>query len=51
MGDEEVTVEVVTPKSLNSRQRAALKEFAAAGGENVSGEGSIFERFKKHGKR
>lgn len=50
-GDEEVTVEVVTPKSLNARQRAALKDFAAASGENVSGETSIFERFKKRNKR
>ncbi|KRM89650.1 molecular chaperone DnaJ [Liquorilactobacillus vini] len=49
MGDEEVTVKVMTPKKLNSRQKEALKAFAEASGEKVAGEGSLFDRFKKHG--
>ena len=31
VGDQYVTVNVVTPTGLNDRQKAALKEFAAAG--------------------
>jgi molecular chaperone DnaJ len=50
MGDEEVTVKIVTPKKLNSRQKEALKAFAEASGEKPADEGSIFERFKKRGK-
>ncbi|HFU3714723.1 TPA: molecular chaperone DnaJ [Streptococcus suis] len=35
MGDQYVTVNVVTPTGLNDRQKAALKDFAAAGNINV----------------
>ncbi|KRL04286.1 molecular chaperone DnaJ [Liquorilactobacillus oeni] len=50
-GDEEVTVEVETPKSLNQKQKEALKSFAEASGEKVRGEESLFDRLKKHTKR
>jgi molecular chaperone DnaJ len=35
MGDQYVTVNVVTPTELNDRQKAALKEFATAGNIDV----------------
>lgn len=35
MGDEYVTVNVVTPTGLNDRQKAALKEFARASNIDV----------------
>ena len=36
MGDQYVTVNVVTPTGLNDRQKAALKEFAEAGNISVN---------------
>ena len=36
VGDQYVTVNVVTPTGLNERQKAALKEFAAAGDLKVN---------------
>ena len=36
LGDQYVTVNVVTPTGLNDRQKAALKEFAAAGDLKVN---------------
>ena len=36
VGDQYVTVNVVTPTGLNDRQKAALKEFAAAGDLKVN---------------
>ena len=36
MGDQYVTVNVVTPTGLNDRQKAALKEFAEAGDIKVN---------------
>jgi molecular chaperone DnaJ len=35
MGDQYVTVNVVTPTELNDRQKAALKEFATASNIDV----------------
>lgn len=35
-GDQQVTVKIVTPKNLNDEQKAALREFAKAGGQTVS---------------
>lgn len=37
-GDQHVVVKVRTPTQLNERQRAALLEFAAASGEELTGE-------------
>lgn len=46
-GDERVTVQIVTPRSLNSKQKEALKEYAEAGGEKVSSKDSnFFEKMK-----
>lgn len=46
-GDEHVTVEVRTPKSLNKQQKEALSAFAAASGEKVSGvKKSVFDKLK-----
>ena len=36
MGDQYVTVNVVTPTGLNDKQKAALKDFAAAGNISVN---------------
>ncbi|MHC5791942.1 molecular chaperone DnaJ, partial [Streptococcus pyogenes] len=36
VGDQYVTVNIVTPTGLNDRQKAALKEFAAAGDIQVN---------------
>ena len=46
-GDQHVVVRVATPTRLNERQRRALHEFAAAGGEEVgeTGDGNFFENF------
>jgi molecular chaperone DnaJ len=47
MGDQIVTVNVQTPKNLNSKQKEALMAFAAASGEDVTPrEGSLFDRVK-----
>lgn len=46
-GDQHVKVSVVTPKTLNEEQKEALRAFAAASGENLTGEeGSFFDRMK-----
>jgi len=45
-GDEQVTVNIVTPKNLNEKQRLALKAFAEASGKKSFGEG-FFEKLKK----
>lgn len=47
-GDEHVTVKVVTPKNLNKEQRDALRAFAKASGENVSGtgKGNLFDKMR-----
>ena len=37
-----VELAVETPKNLNSKQRALLKEFAEAGGDNISPESQGF---------
>ena len=36
MGDQYVTVNVVTPTGLNDKQKAALKEFAEAGDMKIN---------------
>jgi len=41
-----VTVQVVTPDSLNTEQREALKAFAEAGGEEVDVSEGFFEKIK-----
>ncbi|PSP83652.1 molecular chaperone DnaJ [Halobacteriales archaeon QS_6_64_34] len=45
-GDLYVQVQVVTPDSLNSEQKAALEAFAEAGGEEVDVEEGFFEKLK-----
>ncbi|WPC17693.1 molecular chaperone DnaJ [Pediococcus inopinatus] len=47
-GDQQVTVNVTTPKSLNHEQREAMRSFAKASGETVSGSGKagFFDKFK-----
>ena len=45
-GDLYVQVQVVTPDSLNSEQKDALEQFAAAGGEEVDVEEGFFEKLK-----
>jgi len=45
-GDLYVTVQVVTPDSLNAEQREALERFAEAGGEEVEVEQGFFEKIK-----
>ncbi|UWG47397.1 DnaJ-class molecular chaperone [Halanaeroarchaeum sp. HSR-CO] len=45
-GDLYVDVQVVTPESLNEEQRAALEQFAEAGGESVEVEDGFFERIR-----
>ena len=47
-GDEIVTVEIQTPKHLNEKQKAALMQFAAASGEDVTPHnGTLFDRVKE----
>jgi molecular chaperone DnaJ len=41
-----VTVQIVTPDSLNKDQREALESFAEAGGEEVDVSEGFFERIK-----
>jgi len=41
-----VTVQVVTPDSLNTEQREALQQFAEAGGEEVDVSEGFFEKIK-----
>ncbi|WP_268913154.1 molecular chaperone DnaJ [Lentilactobacillus sp. SPB1-3] len=48
-GDQRVTVNVVTPKSLNKEQKVALEALAAASGEEDTGSGksgNIFDKLK-----
>ncbi len=45
-GDEQVTVNIVTPNNLNEKQKLALKAFAEASGRKSFGEG-FFEKLKK----
>jgi len=45
-GDLYVQVQVVTPDSLNSEQKEALKQFAEAGGEEVDVDEGFFEKLK-----
>ncbi|SEW03443.1 molecular chaperone DnaJ [Halobacterium jilantaiense] len=45
-GDLYVTVQVVTPDSLNDEQRDALEAFAEAGGEEIDVEQGFFEKLK-----
>ncbi|WP_232701116.1 molecular chaperone DnaJ [Halobacterium wangiae] len=45
-GDLYVTVQVVTPDSLNEEQREALEAFAEAGGEEIDVEQGFFEKLK-----
>ncbi|MBU3851643.1 MAG: molecular chaperone DnaJ [Candidatus Paralactobacillus gallistercoris] len=51
-GDEKVTVQIVTPRSLNSKQKEALQAYAAAGGEKLSSkDSSFFDKMKDAFKR
>ncbi|WIV66902.1 molecular chaperone DnaJ [Natrialbaceae archaeon AArc-T1-2] len=45
-GDLYVTVQVVTPESLNAEQREALEAFAEAGGEEIEVSEGFFDRLK-----
>jgi molecular chaperone DnaJ len=45
-GDLYVTVQIVTPESLNEEQREALEAFAEAGGEEIEVEQGFFEKIK-----
>ena len=47
-GDERVTVNVVTPKTLNKEQKIALEAFAKASGDNIAGKGgsNFFDKMK-----
>ncbi len=45
-GDLYVKVQVVTPDNLNTEQREALEEFAAAGGEEIEVEQGFFDRLR-----
>ncbi|MFC6322328.1 molecular chaperone DnaJ [Companilactobacillus baiquanensis] len=42
VGDEKVTVNIVTPRKLSSEQKDALKKFAEAGGDKVKEKDSNF---------
>lgn len=47
-GDQHISVQVITPTKLTSRQKGLLKEFNEIGGnDSVTGEDSFFSRFKK----
>lgn len=47
-GDETVTVNVVTPKHLNEKQRQALKQFVEVSGDRIDPQnGGFFQRFKE----
>jgi molecular chaperone DnaJ len=45
-GDLYVTVQIVTPDELNEEQRAALEQFAEAGGEEVDVGKGFFEKLR-----
>ena len=46
-GDLFVTVQIVTPESLNEEQREALEQFAEAGGDEIEIKDGFFERIKR----
>ncbi len=46
-GDLYVTVQVVTPESLNEDQREALEAFAEAGGDEIEVREGFFEKIKR----
>ena len=46
MGDQHVTVRVVTPKHLTDKQREAMKIFGKEAGTHVEGEGTFFDKMK-----
>ena len=46
-GDLFVTVQIVTPESLNDEQREALEQFAEAGGDEIEIKEGFFERIKR----
>lgn len=46
MGDQHVTVRVVTPKHLTDKQREAMQIFAKEAGTHVEGEGNFFDKMK-----
>ena len=46
MGDQHVTVRVVTPKHLTDKQREALQIFAKEAGTHVESEGNFFDKMK-----
>lgn len=48
-GDHLATVHIVTPKKMSDEQKAALREFAAAGGDKISEQdrGNFFDRMKE----
>ncbi len=51
-GDENVTVQIVTPRSLNAKQKEALQTYAEAGGEKLSSkDSSFFDKMKDAFKR
>lgn len=46
MGDQQVTVKLVTPKNLNDAQKSALRQFAEASGHQVEEEEGFFDKVK-----
>ena len=46
-GDLFVTVQIVTPESLNDEQHEALEQFAEAGGDEIEIKEGFFERIKR----
>ena len=46
MGDQHVTVRVVTPKHLPDKQREAMQIFGKEAGTHVEGEGNFFDKVK-----
>jgi len=46
-GDLYVTVQIVTPESLNEDQREALEAFAEAGGDEIEVKEGFFEKIKR----
>ena len=46
MGDQHVTVRVVTPKHLTDKQREAMQIFGKEAGTHVEGEGNFFDKMK-----
>ena len=46
MGDQHVTVRVVTPKHLTDKQREAMQIFAKEAGTHVESEGNFFDKVK-----